>query len=70
MQRRSRRRLSRVYLSSRELAQLLGFETTEGAVEFLKREKLGRKLGGRWKVTLDQLQSSYPEMAAKALRSV
>ena len=70
MRKLSKKRIACAYISSRQLADLLGFQTTEGAVEFMKREGLGRKTGGRWRVSMDQLQADYPEMASKALQYV
>jgi hypothetical protein len=69
MRHKKRKPLPCAYISSRELADLLKFKTTQGAIEFMKREGLGRKLGGRWRVSMAQLQANYPEMAASAVQS-
>lgn len=48
-------------LTTRDLMDLTGMKTTEGVVEFLKREGLATKIGGRYKVSWDRIAAHWPE---------
>lgn len=48
-------------LTTRDLMGPTGMKTTEGVVEFLKREGLATKIGGRYKVRWERIAAHYPE---------
>lgn len=61
MQKLAHKRVSG-FVTTRQLADAVGFKTTEGVVRFLKKEKCARKIGGRWKIDMKRLAAHYPEI--------
>lgn len=47
--------------TTRDLMGPTGMQTTQGVVEFLKREGMATKIGGRYKVRWNRIAAHWPE---------
>lgn len=56
-----RKKLGRIYLTTAELAPLLGW-TTRRTRNYLQRAGVLRKHGGRWVTSIDALREQFPEV--------
>ncbi len=53
-------------LTTAKMAELLGGDWDADTVrDFIKRERIGTKRGGRWYITRTQLRAAFPELAVE-----
>lgn len=50
----------KIYIPTNEVARMLGV-SVKTARSMLKRQRVGRKIGGRWQTTIGQLVHAFPE---------
>ena len=58
------------FLTTRDIMDGTGIETTAGAIKFILRENLGRKIGGRYRVSRRKVAAHWPEIIDELLAKV
>ena len=58
------------FLTTRDIMDGTGIQTTAGAIKFILRENLGRKIGGRYRVSRQKLAAHWPDIIDELLTIV
>lgn len=58
------------FLTTRDIMDGTGIKTTAGAIKFILRENLGRKIGGRYRVSRRKVAAHWPDIIDELLTKV